>query len=70
VACVVRQCCDACLTLLVRLPYDLEHGMELLTFYLNRLAWTARAEIHWIVPLLSCVPLGMSILCILVSLLR
>jgi hypothetical protein len=31
-ACVVRQCCDACLTLLVRLPYYLEYGMELLTF--------------------------------------
>jgi hypothetical protein len=28
----VRQCCDACLALLVRLPYDLEYGIELLTF--------------------------------------
>jgi hypothetical protein len=31
-ACVVWQCCDACLTLLVRFSYDLEYGMELLTF--------------------------------------
>lgn len=41
-------------------------GCVLMPISLFWLAWTARPSIHWVVPLLACIPLGISIECILV----
>lgn len=42
-------------------------GCVLMPVSLFWLAWTVRPSIPWIVPLLACLPLGISIECILVS---